>query len=249
MAGVPTPSWHDEEMDSDVTEAAQHLRAQWDRLDRWLRDLGDELDRDAGRESVLDGWTVGELVTHLGRVMETLALCGPVPAGTVPLTLAEYLGTYPERAEEIEHATRALDEQIADDRLGHVEAFAAAGFARLDELADESVVQARRGPITLLDMVRSRVLELVVHADDLARTFPGVPADPVDRAALDAVAAELLRVVVTRGGWALEVHDARLWLRVACGRVPYDVDELARALEPVHTSEAVPDLGRMLPLL
>ncbi|QJW35780.1 maleylpyruvate isomerase N-terminal domain-containing protein [Cellulosimicrobium protaetiae] len=236
-------------MDSDVTEAAQHLHSQWDRLDRWLRDLGGELDRDAARPSVLDGWTVGELVAHLGRVMETLALCGPVPAGTVPLTLAEYLGTYPERADEIEHATRALDEQIAADRLGHVEAFAAAGFARLDELADERVVQARRGPITLLDMVRSRVLELVVHADDLARSFPGVRSDPVDRAALDAVAAELLRVVVTRGGWSLEVREPRLWLRLACGRVPYDVDELARALEPVHTSDAVPDLGRMLPLL
>ena len=63
------------------------------------------------------------------------------------------------------------------------------------------------------------------------------------------VAAELLHVVVSRGGWALEVRDPRLWLRLACGRVPYDVDELARALEPVHTSEAVPDLGRMLPLL
>jgi hypothetical protein len=249
VAGVPVASWHDEEMDSDVTEAAQHLRTQWDRLDRWLRDLGGELDRDAGRASVLDGWTVGELVTHLGRVMETLALCGPVPAGTVPLTLAEYLGTYPERSEEIEHATRALDEEIADDRLGRVRDFAAAGFSRLDELGDQHVVQARRGPITLQDMVRSRVLELVVHADDLARTFPGVVTDPVDHGALDAVAAELLHVVVTRGGWALEVRDPRLWLRLACGRVPYDVDELARALEPVHTSEAVPDLGRMLPLL
>ncbi|SMF23674.1 TIGR03083 family protein [Cellulosimicrobium cellulans J1] len=236
-------------MDSDVTAAADHLRTQWDRLDRWLRDLGDELDRDAARPSVLDGWTVGELVSHLGRALETLAACGPVPAGTVPLTLAEYLGTYPERAQEIEQATRALDAEIADDRLGHVAASAAAAFARLDELADETVVQARRGPITLLDMVRSRVLELVVHADDLARSFPDVLADPVDPAALDAVAAELLRVVVTRGGWALEVRDPRLWLRLACGRAPYDVDELARALEPVHTSEAVPDLGRMLPLL
>lgn len=236
-------------MDSDVTEATQHLHDQWQRLDRWLRDLGDELERAAARPSVLDGWTVGELVSHLGRVMETLAVCGPVPPGTVPLSLAEYLGTYPERVSEIEDATRELDARIADDRLASVERFAADGFARLHELADQTVVQARRGPITLLDMVRSRVVELVVHADDLARSLPGVQADPVDRPALDAVAAALLRVVVTRGGWSLEVRDPRLWLRLACGRVPYDVDELARALEPVHTSEAVPDLGRMLPLL
>lgn len=236
-------------MDGDVTEVAQHLQDQWRRIDRWLRDLGDELDRAAAGPSVLDGWTVGELVTHLGRVMETLAVCGPVPPGTVPLSLAEYLGTYPERAEEIRDATRDLDARIAGDRLGNVERFAADGFARLADLTDQTVVQARRGPVTLLDMVRSRVVELVVHADDLARSFPEVRADPVDRVALDAVAAALLRVVVARGGWALEVRDPRLWLRLACGRVPYDVDELARALEPVHTSDAVPDLGRMLPLL
>jgi len=236
-------------MDSDVTEAAQHLHDQWQRLDRWLRDLGDELDRAADRPSVLDAWTVGELVSHLGRVMETLAACGPVPAGTVPLSLAEYLGTYPERAEEIGDATRGLDARISGDRLASVERLADGGFARLDELADQTVVQARRGPVTLLDMVRSRVVELVVHADDLARSLPEVQADPVDRAALDAVAAELLRVVVASGGWSLEVRDPRAWVRLACGRAPYDVDELARALEPVHTSEAVPDLGRVLPLL
>jgi uncharacterized protein (TIGR03083 family) len=239
----------DDGMDDDVTEARLHLRAQWERLDRWLRDLDGGFDGAGARQSVLDGWTVGELVSHLGRVMETLALCGPVPSGTVPLSLSEYLGTYPERADEIERSTRDLDEQIADDRLGGVERLAARGLARLDELADHAVVQARRGPITLRDMVASRVVELVVHADDLARSFPDVPSDPVDRGALDAVAGELLRVVVKRGGWSLEVHDARLWLRLASGRLPYDVDLLARALEPTHTSEAVPDLGRMLPLL
>jgi hypothetical protein len=98
------------------------------------------------------------------------------------------------------------------------------------------------------------VLELVVHADDLGRSVQrargaGPGQDPVDPGALRLVADALLDIVVARGGWSLEVDDARRWVRLAAGRTPYDVDELARALRPEHTSEAVPDLGRMLPLL
>ncbi|MBD5788389.1 maleylpyruvate isomerase N-terminal domain-containing protein [Cellulosimicrobium terreum] len=236
-------------LDPDTARIAAHLRDQWDRLDRWLRDLGPGLERAADDPSVLGGWTIGELVSHLGRAMDALAACSSVPPGTVPLTLAEYLGSYPGRAEEIGRFTRDLDAELAPDRVRGVEQLAAAAFVRLGELAGERVVQARRGPITLRDMLVSRLVELVVHADDLARSFPSVVADPADRGALDLVADELLHVVVVRGGWSLEVHDPRLWVRLACGREPYDVDQLARALVPVHTSDAVPDLGRMLPLL
>ncbi|OLT46908.1 maleylpyruvate isomerase N-terminal domain-containing protein [Cellulosimicrobium sp. CUA-896] len=236
-------------MHVDAADAARHLRDQWTSLDRWLRDLGGTLDQAADRASVLDGWSLGELVSHLGQVWETLARCEPAPPGTVPLNLAEYLGTYPDRAEEITAATRAMDARLAPHRLAGVEELAAQGLARLDGLAGETAVLARRGPITPHDMVVSRLVELVVHADDLARSFPGVVAVPVVPRALDVVADELLRVVVARGGWSLEVQDPVLWVRLAAGRVPYDVDVLARALVPVHTSEAVPDLGRMLPLL
>jgi hypothetical protein len=237
------------DMHVDVEDAARDLRDQWSSLDRWLRDLGVELDRAAERPSVLEGWSVGDLVAHLGQVWETLARCEPAPPGTVPLNLAEYLGTYPDRAEEITAATRALDARLAPHRLAGVEERAEEGLARLDRLAGETALQARRGPIALQDMVISRLLELVVHADDLARSFPEVVADPVTPRALDTVAAELLHVVVARGGWSLEVEDPLLWVRLATGREPYDVDRLAEALVPMHTSEAVPDLGRMLPLL
>lgn len=236
-------------MTADLQEASAALRSQWDHLDAWLRALGPDLDDLAGRPSGVDGWSLGELLSHLGRALETLAIAGPVPPGTVPLTFAEYLGTYPERAAEIDDATRALDRRLAPDRLGGVEDLARTALRRLDDLQGQRVVQARRGPITLRDMVVSRVVELVVHADDLHRSLPGVVDDPVEPAALDLVADELLHVVVVRGGWSLDVADARLWVRLATGREPYDVDRLARALEPRYTSDAVPDLGRVLPLL
>ncbi|VTR76793.1 maleylpyruvate isomerase N-terminal domain-containing protein [Cellulomonas hominis] len=268
----------------DVAARTVVLRQQWRTLRAWV---GDVLDADtAGAPSVLDGWSVADVVAHLGRAMSALADCEPVPHGTVPLSLAEYLGTYAGRADDIDRVTRELSAEIADDPLRHVDALVARAFARLDELGPQDrVVQARRGPVLLSTMVASRVTELVVHADDLQRSLarargaaPGSRAElgtgvgplprvgvgvvgadgavdepggggPVDGDALDLVSRELLRIVQARGGWDLEIVQPLTWVRLAAGRVPYDVDVLAAALAPRFTSDAVPDLGRMLPLL
>ncbi len=241
-------------MTTTLAEATTALHTQWDRLRQWVVQVVDDTVGDA--PSVLDGWTVTELVAHVGRAMDALAACSPAPAGTVPLSLAEYLGTYAGRAADIAETTRTLAAQVAGDPVAWIDDRAAAAFAALDELSREGdvVVQARRGPVRLSTMTVSRVIELVVHADDLSasvRRVPGAGAgpDPVDPQALDLVAHELLAIVVARGGWDLEVRDARVWTRLAAGRAPYDVDVLAEALSPRWTGDSVPDLGRMLPLL
>ncbi|AEI10868.1 maleylpyruvate isomerase N-terminal domain-containing protein [Cellulomonas gilvus] len=239
-------------MTATVAEAGTALHAQWDRLRAWVVDVVDDTVGD--EPSVLEGWTVAELVAHLGRAMDALAACTPVPPGTVPLTLGEYLGTYGSRAADIATTTRELAAQVAGDPVAWIDARAAAAFANLDELAREGdpVVQARRGPVRLSAVTVSRVVELVVHGDDLRRSvrrFATAVPDPVDPGALDLVARELLAIVVARGGWDLEVVDARRWVRLAAGRTPYDVDELSAALQARWTGDSVPDLGRMLPVL
>ncbi len=268
----------------DIGPLSRVLTDQWQTLRTWV---GDALDATSRRApSVLDGWTVAELVAHLGRSMDALAACDAAPPGTVPLSLAEYLGSYTGRATDIDRVTRELAAQIAPDPLRHVDALAAGALARLEELGPaDRVVQARRGPVLLSTMVVSRVTELVVHGDDLQRSLarsrgaaPGSPSElgtgvgprpgvrvetsgqgalgdgvtgagPIDGDALELVAHEMLRIVVARGGWDLEVVEPLTWVRLAAGRLPYDTDMLTRALAPRFTSDAVPDLGRLLPLL
>ena len=228
------------------------LRAQWLRLRDWV----DRLDLAVDTEpSVLAGWTVAELVAHVGRAMDALSHAQPAAPGTVPLTLAEYVGTYPGRAADIQETTRQIAAQIAPDPLPAVERMAEAAFARLSALRDlgaDPVVQARPGSVLLSTMLTSRLLELVVHADDLVRSTrlvaPGDPG-PLEAGAVTVVADALLDVLVDRGGWAVEVVDPIAWLRLACGRVPLDAQALPAALRPARTGDSLPDLGTYLPLL
>jgi uncharacterized protein (TIGR03083 family) len=234
----------------EVDALSNLLAAQWQRLRSWLERSGAA---DDGRPSVLPGWTVAELAAHLGRGMSALGACRPAEPGVVPLTLGEYLGTYPERAAEIATLTRALAEDIRPDPLAGLDRLAADAMDRLAELrraGEDPVVWARRAPILLSEMVGSRLVELVVHGDDLARSVTAVPGPgPLDPAAVDTVAQALLEVLVDRGGWDLEVVDPLAWTRLATGRVPASVPAVAAALRTRSAADSVPDLGGRLPLL
>ncbi len=239
----------------EVNHLEQTLREQWLALRTWVG----RLDADAvAMPSVLDGWTVAELVAHLGRAMDALAAAQPTPPGTVPLTLGEYVGGYPGRAQAIADITRELAVEIADDPLAAVDRMVEGAFAQLGVLRDlgvDPVVQARRAPILLSEMILSRLIELVVHADDLLRSTSGAPVltggapGPLVPAAVTLVSDTLLEIAVDRGGWQVEVVDELGWIRLACGRVPHTMENLAAALRPAHTAGGLPDLGNMLPLL
>jgi len=230
----------------ELSQVSQIVREQWDHLRAWIEDNVDVHDP---RPSVLEGWTVAELVAHLARAHRVIPMATADEAGLPAQSLAEYLGGYAGDAASIAEGTREQAREIAEDPLAALDRAAEQAWAALEAFGPaDRVVIAKRGPIMLSDLVVTRGVEWVVHADDLARSV-GATKPPVTRAALDLVAQALLDIVVTRGGWSLEVADALLWVRLAAGRQPYDVDELARALSPTYTADAVPDLGTVLPLL
>ena len=227
------------------------LRTQWLRVREWLTAL--DLASESG-PSDLEGWTVADLVAHLGRAMGTLTGAQPAPPGAVPLSLGEYVAGYPAGAAEIAEVTRRIAGEIADDPLPAIDRMVEEALAQLAVLRDlgaDPVVQARRGPILLSDLVVSRILELVVHADDLVRStrrsLPG--RSPLEPAAVTVVADALLDVLQDRGGWPVEIADPVAWIRLACGRAALESAALTAALRPTHTGDSLPDLGRHLPLL
>ena len=232
-------------MPRDVDAAIDLLHTQWDRLRDWIPAIVDDQE-----PSVLDGWTVADLVAHVGRSLSLTAGIIAAPEGTLPVSLGAYVGQYPSRAGEIAEGSRRLAAEIAEDPLAAIDSIAAEAFARLDELKGaEVVIPPSRPPLRLADIITTRLLELVVHADDLERSVDLPGASPVEDDALDLVANELLQIVVARGGWSLEVAEPLLWVRLACGRVRYDVDLVAAALRPTYASDSVPDLELELPLL
>lgn len=236
---------------TELIEIDDLLRRQWLRLRHWADGLAPTTLR---RPSVLDGWTVADLLAHLARCWDGLADVQPAPPGTVPLSLGEYVARYRDGADETAQAGRALAQETADEPLAWLDARAEAAFAQvsvLRRLAPDAIVLGRRGPIHLSEMLLTRLVELVVHGDDLLRSsgWPVGTDGPVDPQALRAVADAFLEVVLDRGGWDLELVDPQLWVRLAAGRVPYDTGTLTEALQATHTSDSVPDLGTMLPLL
>ena len=165
----------------------------------------------------LGDWTVRELVAHLGLGIGLARYVAAAEPGAVPLSLGEYVRAYPPASGQIAEMTRELSVRFGDDLVGGFRRTAAEAFATLDRI-DGEVLQARRGPITRDDYLLTRLLELVVHGDDLQRALVRDDA-PLLPAAVTAVSAVLTEAYRDRAGVA-PVGDGLDWIRRAAGRVP-----------------------------
>lgn len=245
-----------------------------------LRTLGDWLttvpDDGWNRPSVLPDWTVADLGAHMVLVAETVTALTPAPKGTTPLSAGDYMSRYPAIADAITKNTRAATPD--GDAIG--ERLAAAIEANLDQATGlieawtaDTVVHGGRGPIRLADYLGTRAVEVGVHADDLARSVPDVPAPKLPRDCVRLAVRTLLDALAgTAPGRAVEVRippigvvqcvegprhtrgtpsnvvemDATTWLRVAAGREPWrDAVESGR----ITASGGRADLSPWLPLL
>lgn len=264
----------------DVAEVSAVLDETWAALRGWIGELPAQT---YGRSTVLEGWTIGELVAHVGQSLEAVTAAVPAAPGVTPMTIREYVGSYPAGAAEIAETARERRRRDGADLLGSLDASWAGMTARREELTaalgtaagTDLVVVARCGRVKLSDLLMTRVIELVVHGDDLGRSVHeqsdralGLPASAwrlVSRTLLAALAelapGRSVEVRVppyaavqcvegprhTRGTPANVVEaDPVTWTRLACGRVPWD--EVV-AIGAVRASGERADLTSYLPLL
>jgi uncharacterized protein (TIGR03083 family) len=224
------------------------------------------------RPSVLPGWDVRTLVGHLvlvrGGLIEQLATRDSAPATPVH----EFVRGYRPAADAIGQRTRATTGEHSPRALVAALRLPIAA-ADLGEVADRAVLRAARGPITALDWARTRLLELVVHCDDLSRSLPERAPVPLDPPALKATTRLLADILAAQApGRSVEVRvppyaavqaipgprhtrgtppnvvetDPVSWLRLATGRLAF-ADALAAGAVRAGGTRA--DLAPYLPVL
>ena len=194
------------------------LREQWRTLRAWLE--GADVLAHGPLPTGLDAWTVSELVAHLGFGLGMLTEITPAEPGTEPMSFGRYVGHYPPAADAIAANTCDLAAELEGDLLAGLDRIAAAAFAAIDGVT-WSVVLGRRGPLGYPDYLQTRLLELVVHGDDLARAIHA-PTSPVLGDAAASVAATLADAYEELSGHRPELVDPMAWIRAATGRVPND---------------------------
>ncbi|WP_147915942.1 maleylpyruvate isomerase N-terminal domain-containing protein [Ruania zhangjianzhongii] len=228
-------------------QIADELRDQWDLLRTRLEDTADTV---LDEPSSLPGWSVRDLVAHLGLSLDLISRCELVAQDPEPLTFAGYLAACAEDAERISDRVLDYSAGLGRDVFDAVDEVADRALERLDELVaagPKAMVRTSRGVISTADFLLTRLLELVVHTYDLAPVL--VDPVPVDTGARHLVAEALVQIVADRAGYRLIVDDEEAWILAASGRIGWDEAVARGAVRPEYLSDGVPDLGANLPLL
>ena len=195
------------------------LQRQWTRLRAWLED--NRVLSHAGEPSGLVGWTVGDLVAHLGLGLRLVHGITEAPEGTVPISLREYVAAYPPGAAGIAEQTHEIAGELAPDVL-----------AGLDVVAEDVLRGARpdREPGRACAPRADQARRLRADPADRARRArrrpgPGawrVPDHPGEPQALAAVAEALATAYQKATGHRPDVNGPLSWIRLAAGRMPSD---------------------------
>jgi uncharacterized protein (TIGR03083 family) len=163
--------------------------------------------------SVLRDFSTSALAGHLARAVFTVAgyLEADLPPGTAQLTVVDYIRQVGDDSDPASERNTAIRDRGRDDSRGGIDDLrdryraAVADLAtRLAHLPAEHPVRML-GPsrLTLADCLTTRLIELVVHADDLATSI-GAPAPDFDDETMDLVITTLARVSSRKhGAWAL----------------------------------------------
>jgi len=236
----------------------------------WLEGLADQ---DFARNSILDGWDARTLLAHLVTVHEGLLGRLAIVADGPAIPLPEYVRLYRPAVAAIAETTLATAADYPPSALVERLRTGAEVGPTVAARSPTAVIAGRRGPVTVHDWVLSRLVDLVVHCDDLSCSFPERPPLELTRAALSIVTRTLASVLAAQApGRSVEVRvppfaavqaipgprhtrgtppnvvetDPLTWLRLATGRVGFAA---ATAGGSVRASGSRADLTPYLPLL
>lgn len=250
------------------TAAAMALwRAQAELLVDWFDGLDDAA---FSALSVLDGWDMRTLLGHLVLVVDRGGRALAMPTSEPAAPAAEYVQRYRRDVAAIAERTQEVTADRSPAEL--INALRAATEALPDDPPARTVVGGR-GPIGALDWIVTRVVDLVVHADDLARSRPEHAPAPLHPGALAQAVRTLAEIFAAQApGRSVELRvppyvavqavagprhtrgtppnvvetEPLTWLRVATGRVSF-ADALAGGT--LRASGARADLTPYLPVL
>ena len=230
------------------------------------------------RPAVLADWDLRQLAGHLVLVHSSFTASLDQPNKEAAVPVHEFVTRYRRDVEMIMestlHASAGLSGQEVVQRLeSAIDDLA----ARLDAgVQMPQVIMTRRGPTTIEDHLATRIVELVVHTDDLNRSVPEVTPATLQRSALARCTRTLAAILAARHpGRSVEVRvppyaavqcaiadpgpahtrgtppnvvetDPVTFLRLATGRTAWTE---AAANGSVHASGLRADLTPVLPLL
>lgn len=187
---------------------------------------------DLAADCILPGWTVGDLVGHLVAVHDAVAALRPVSpesvTGVEPLAVADYLAGYAGDADRVAQVARTIARDTAGDRLAAWDGAAQQARQTLGALgAADRLVSTRRGPMLASAYLTTRVIELVVHADDMHASVPHRGEPPVLPSARSHVLSALREVLTARSNdpavlAAASDLDEQHFVALATGRTTVD---------------------------
>jgi uncharacterized protein (TIGR03083 family) len=230
------------------------------------------------RPTVLADWDLRQLAGHLVLVHTSFIASIDQPTKAAAVPVHEFVTRYRRDADMIMESTLQASAGLSGpevvERLGSAIDDLA---ARLDAgVQMAQVIMTRRGPITIEDCLATRIVELVVHTDDLNRSVPEVTPATLQRSALARCTRTLAAILAARHpGRSVEVRvppyaavqcaiadpgpthtrgtppnvvetDPVTFLRLATGRTAWAE---AAANGSVHASGLRADLAPVLPLL
>ena len=172
----------------------------------WLQDLSPE---SFERPTVLPAWTVRQLAGHLVLIHTGFLRCLDQPTKQAALPFHEFVTRYRRDVEMIMTATlEASDGLTGPEVVTRLE-------SAIDDLATKldagirlsQVISTPRGPTTIEDFLATRIVELVVHTDDLNRSVPEIAPAVLQRSALARCARALATILARRHpGRSVEVR-------------------------------------------